>query len=99
MITEKRIRELREKHVSQVKKWEEDSEFQNAYNDVDIEYRLASQLQAQRKKHHLSQKDIAERMHTTQSVVSRIERGANISLETLARYTRACGLNLEIKVS
>lgn len=99
MISEKEIIGLRKKHVSQVEDWAKDSDFRDAYNDVDIEYRLASQLQAHRKKHRLSQKDIAERMHTTQSVVSRIERGTNISLETLARYTKACGLNLEIRVS
>jgi len=32
-------------------------------------------------------------------VVSRIERGANISLETIARYADACGKRLELHVT
>jgi hypothetical protein len=37
-------------------------------------------------------------MKTTQSVVSRIESGANASLDTLNRYAAACGKRLVLKM-
>lgn len=99
MITEKQINKLRGNHIKQLKRWEKEPGYEEAYNEVDVEYRLAYELQKKRKQQHLSQKDVAERMHTTQSVVSRIERGSNISVETLARYAKACGAKLEIKLA
>jgi len=37
-------------------------------------------------------------MGTTQSVVSRIEHGGNVSVDTLVRYAKACGGRLQLKV-
>ena len=65
----------------------------------ELEYQVASELAAARKEAGLTQAEIAPRMGTTQSVVSRIERGANISLETIARYADACGKRLELHVT
>jgi len=67
--------------------------------EFDIEYRVASDLQSARKRNHLTQAQVAERMGTTQSVVSRVEKGSNVSLETLARYAAACGARLEVKIA
>ena len=73
-----------------------------AYNEVaeafDAEYAIAKELHRARTKAHLSQAQVAERMGTTQSVVSRIERGGNVSVDTLARYAKACGGKLQLKV-
>jgi len=42
-------------------------------------------------KKHLSQKDVAEKMGTTQQVVSKIENG-NPSIRTFYAYCRAIGV-------
>ena len=62
-------------------------------------HQVASELAAARKEAGLTQAQIAAIMGTTQSVVSRIERGANISVETISRYAHACGKRLEVHVS
>ncbi len=66
---------------------------------MDIEYRVARDLQSVRKSKPLTQAELAERMGTTQSVVSRVEKGSNVSIETLARYAAACGACLNIKIA
>ena len=47
-----------------------------------------------RKRQDLKQSDMAERLGVSQPVISRIEsdRNADLGLETLYRYARACGL-------
>jgi len=67
--------------------------------EFDIEYQIARDLQSVRKRNHLTQSQLAERMGTTQSVVSRVERGSNVSIETIARYASACGAQLTVKVA
>jgi ribosome-binding protein aMBF1 (putative translation factor) len=67
--------------------------------EFDVEYRVARDLQGARKRNNLTQAQLAERMGTTQSVVSRVEKGSNVSLETLARYAAACGARLEVKIA
>lgn len=48
----------------------------------------------------LSQKELAHRLKTTQSVVSRWESGAvSPSLETLSEIARACGLELQLRLA
>lgn len=66
----------------------------------DREYEVAVALNEARTKANLSQKELAERLHTTQSVISRMESGrANISLAKLQNYAEACGGRLEIKIA
>ncbi len=66
--------------------------------NFEIEYHVAMELAQARKDANLTQSQIAELMDTQQSVVSRIERGANVSVATIARYAAACGKHLEIQV-
>ena len=50
-----------------------------------------------RKDANLTQKELAERMNTTQSFIARMERGrANITIQTLARYAAACGKRIAL---
>lgn len=66
----------------------------------DKEYDIAAVLHKARKKAKLSQKELAEKLHTTQSVISRMESGnANITLARLQQYAEACGGKLQLKVA
>jgi ribosome-binding protein aMBF1 (putative translation factor) len=74
------------------------SDFKRVSAEFDVEYEVARQMLATRTQAGLSQAALARRMHTTQSVVSRIESGVNISVETLARFAAACGKRLEVRM-
>jgi ribosome-binding protein aMBF1 (putative translation factor) len=73
--------------------------YEEIKREFDLEYQVASELAAARKEAGLTQTQIAAIMGTTQSVISRIERGANISVETIGRYAHACGKRLEVHVT
>jgi transcriptional regulator with XRE-family HTH domain len=52
-----------------------------------------------RRRHGLSQSRLARRAHTTQAVVSRIERGeASPTLDTLRRLLAAMGWELDVEL-
>lgn len=65
----------------------------------DLEYAIALALHEARTKAKLSQKELAERLHTTQSVISRMESGkANTTIAKLREYAEACGGTLQVKI-
>jgi ribosome-binding protein aMBF1 (putative translation factor) len=74
--------------------------FTEAYEALELEYQLASQLIKARAKSGLTQEGVAERMGTTKSVISRIEGvGKHTpSLSTLRRYAEAVGCQLQVKL-
>ncbi len=48
----------------------------------------------------LTQKEVAERMHTNRSFVSRLEtRPQNMKLSTLRRYSKAVGRTLKVEMA
>lgn len=51
------------------------------------------QLREARRK---SQTEVAERLHTTQAAISRLEKRADVYLSTLRKYVEAMGGSLEI---
>lgn len=59
---------------------------------------LAFQLHMARKRAKLSQAEVAAKLNTKQSSLSRMERGGNYRLETLQRYAEACGRRLVVKI-
>jgi transcriptional regulator with XRE-family HTH domain len=60
----------------------------------------ASIVREARRAAGLTQRELAERMGTTQSAVARLEaRGANPRLKTLERAVRATGRHLDVDVS
>lgn len=69
---------------------------------VDAAYerrRLLRELAAKRERAGITQKDVAARMHTSQSAVARIERGEiDAKLSTVERYATAIGHRLEWRV-
>ena len=70
-----------------------------AHEALGPEFDLARKLIAARMAAGLSQAEVAERMQTRQSEISRIE-GAhqNISIAKLARYAEAVGARLNIRL-
>jgi len=93
------IKKMRAAHEKQAVAIRNNPCYDRVSEKVDIEYRVARDLQAVRKLKKLTQAELAERMGTTQSVVSRVEKGSNVSIETLARYAAACGAHLNIKIA
>ena len=59
---------------------------------------VANLLTAQRESHHLTQKQLADKLGVKQQLVSRIESGANnITLDTLIRILTALGIALKVE--
>ena len=76
-----------------------DPETQAAYNGQAPEFAIARELIGARVRAGLTQGEIAERMHTTQSTIARLESGRTMpSLRTLSRYAEATGSRAIIKL-
>lgn len=72
------------------KKMLTDREVRAAYDALADEFDLARELIAARVRAGLTQAEVAERMGTTQSVVARLESGAQMpSVNTLLKFAKA----------
>ncbi|MGW5187968.1 helix-turn-helix domain-containing protein [Kribbella sp. NPDC004138] len=69
-----------------------------AYKDEALAEVRAHRLADVRQQHGLTQTDLADRLHITQTAVSKIERGelARSELSTIRRYVEALGGKLEV---
>jgi len=77
----------------------ESQEYRDAYAALDDEFALIDALIRARTHAHLSQAEVASRMGTTESVVSRLESGrVKPSTRTLERYAKATGHKLRISL-
>ncbi len=92
------VRKMRRAHKQQADSIKKLPCYNAVKTDFNIEYLVASELERARKEANMTQEQVAEAMATTQSVISRIERGANVSIETLERYVVACGRHLQVRV-
>lgn len=82
------------------KDWLRDPDNQEAYNDLAPEFDLARKLIAARTAAGLSQSEVAEKMGTKQSEVSRIEGARqNVSFAKLLSYSKAVGAKLNISLT
>ena len=74
--------------------------FAEAYDALELEYEVASQMIKARTRAGLTQDAVAERMGTTKSAVSRLESAGKHapSLATLKRYANAVGCELRVKL-
>ena len=60
---------------------------------------VSSVIQKTRQRAGLTQADLAQRVRTTQSAISRLENGrVRPSLETIERLAKACGATLELRL-
>lgn len=74
-------------------------EFRKAWEETEPEYVLATQLIENRLKKKMSQRDLAEKVKTTQAVISRIETmAANPSLSLLKRIAAVLGAKLTLQL-
>ena len=73
--------------------------FTEAYDSLELEYAVASQMLKARSRAGLTQDAVAERMGTTKSAISRLESAGKHapSLATLKRYARAVGCELQVR--
>ena len=74
--------------------------FAQAYDALELEYKVADQMLKARSRAGLTQDAVAERMGTTKSAVSRLESAGKHapSLATLKRYARAVGCELQVRL-
>ena len=89
---------MRKAHERQAKAIRKIETYEKVKQEFDIEYQVACEIAKARSDAGMTQSELAQAMGTTQSVISRIERGANVSVETLDRYVTACGHQLQISV-
>jgi transcriptional regulator with XRE-family HTH domain len=84
-----------------IAEWHRNSDYQKAYDALEEEFQFYEEVIKARMRAGLTQEEVAQRMHTTKSAVSRLERGGgrhhhSPSLSTLRKYAHALGCRLEI---
>lgn len=79
------------------KKWSKDPEYRSAYDKLRPEFEIARLLIGVRTQAGLTQTQLAERLQTTQSAVTRFEGGhVHPSTKTLQKIAQATGTRLKI---
>ena len=95
------------KKISQeklVKKALSNPKVKKEYNSLEAEFNLLNEMIKARKKSGKTQEDVAKKMHTSTSVIGRLEGllGSNNkpspTLSTLQRYADAIDCDLKIKI-
>lgn len=77
-----------------------DLEFAQGYDARYEQFKLGVTLRQARETLGLSQEELANMLHTSKSVISRIENHAeHVNLSTLERVASALGKRLEIKIA
>lgn len=72
-------------------------EFKKAFEEEGRRLEVAYKILQLRKKKKLSQKELAKKMNTTQSVIARMESGGqNLTTDTLQKVANIFGYNLKI---
>lgn len=77
-----------------------DAEFGEGFEIGYANFRIGVVLRQAREAAGLTQEEVARRLNTTKSAISRIENHADdVRLSTLKRYAEAVGANLQIKLA
>ena len=73
-------------------------EFKKLYDESRPEFEIARAVIRTRIKNKITQKELAKKMHTTQSVISRVERaGTSSSISFLKRLAAALNTTLHVQ--
>ena len=85
-----------DQHIEE--EFKKNPEFRRAYMDESMRLQLAYKIMQLRKTRHLSQAQLAKRMHTSQQTVSRLEDPQNIeiTLSTLSKLAVALRAHLNV---
>lgn len=76
----------------------QDPEFRKLYEETQPEFEIAKSIIRTRIKNKITQKELAKRMNTTQSVVSRLEQGrTSPSIALLKKVAAALNTTLQIQ--
>ncbi len=74
-------------------------EVKSAYDLLETEFALIDALITMRKKSGLTQEEVAQKLGTQKSNISRLETGSgNPSWKTLKNYADACGFEISMKL-
>lgn len=74
-----------------------DPKFKKAWDESETEYQLAVKIIETRLKNKMSQRDLAQKMNTSQAAISRVESmSGNPSLSFLKRVANALGTKISI---
>ncbi len=80
------------------KEWLKDPEFKKLYEDSQPEFEIAKAIIRARIDNKITQKELAEKMNTTQSVISRVEQGrTSPSIALLKRLATALNTTLQVQ--
>ena len=76
-----------------------DPDFAHGYDEGFEEFRIGLILRQEREKSGLTQEELAKKIRTTKSAISRIENHSeDIKLSTLIKVAKALGKNLSVKI-
>lgn len=80
-----------------IDRWRKDPAYREAYEALAGEFAIASQIIEARARAGLTQEQLAERMHTSQSNIARLESGrSKPSVSTLEKVAEATGSKLRV---
>src|SRR3989344_8617778 len=80
-------------------RWMKDPKFKKAYEELQPEYAIIHAIIRKRIESKMSQKDLAKKLGTKQSAISRLESGNyNPTLSFLKKLSTTLGGKLEIKI-
>jgi ribosome-binding protein aMBF1 (putative translation factor) len=80
--------------------WKKEANFKQNYQDLEIKVEISLQLIQARVNAGLTQKEVATRMGTTQSVIARLESGTTLpTVKTLMLYAKAIGKHLHVSLN
>lgn len=75
-----------------------DPEFRKIYEETELEFQIAKAIIEARINKGFSQKDLAEKLHTKQSVISRVENAKTTpSLSFLKRLAEVLNVSLQVQ--
>jgi len=77
----------------------QDPNFKKEWDNLELRYAVIKQLIQIRNTYNLSQAQLAEKLNTTQAVISRIENGTvNIGIDFIERLAKAFDKRVEINL-
>ena len=82
-----------------LKEQSKNNQFKKAFDDEEVYASLAIQVARIREEEHMTQKELAHKLRTTQQTVSRLEdvRNRSYSLKTLINLARALDRRLKVE--